>query len=116
MPSASAPSASAAGFPACIRVSPHGKLIYESVEPADDVAGAAAETFAIAAAFADGQAAGLIHLAGLPDSVGVPPDVAYFRGCARKVVDPHGSHIQSIKMRHERSSDGVLLNGCPSHV
>ena len=83
MPSASGPSASAARFPACIRVSPHGRLIYEAVEPADDVAGAAPETVAMAAAFAGGQAAGLGHLAGLPDSVGVPPDVAYFRGCAR---------------------------------
>ena len=90
MPSSSGPSASAARFPACIRVSPHGRLIYEAVEPADDVAGAAPETVAMAAAFAGGQAAGLVHLAGLPDSVGVPPDVAYFRGCARKVVEAIG--------------------------
>ena len=90
MPSASAPSASAFRFPACIRVSPHGRLIYEAVEPADDVAGAAPQTVAIAAAFADAQAAGLIHLAGLSDSVGVPPDVAYFRNCARRVLEAIG--------------------------
>ncbi len=84
------PTASGREFPACIRISPQGRMVFEAVEQADAGAGAVPDSAEIAAAFADGQSAGLIHLAGLPDSIGLPPDVAFFRGFARKVVEAIG--------------------------
>ena len=76
-----------------LRLSPHGRLLYD---PAAAASGAAAVAMSheiaaeIAAAFAAGEVAGLLHLAGLADTAAMPPDLAFFRGQARRVVTAVG--------------------------
>jgi non-specific serine/threonine protein kinase len=47
-------------------------------------------TTRVAAAFADGQAAGLLCLSGLADTVALTPELAFFRGLARRLVGAIG--------------------------
>jgi len=76
-----------------LRLTPHGRLAYEPTPDADE---APASTLprdvaaGIATAFADNQTAGLLHLAGLADAVALPPDLAFFRGHARRIVTAVG--------------------------
>ncbi|MFM7207879.1 MAG: DEAD/DEAH box helicase [Planctomycetaceae bacterium] len=81
-------------LPHRIRITPHGRLIYEHRPEDDDAPDVAAlprdVAAGIAAAFAEGQAAGIMHLAGLPDAVAVPHDLAFFRGHARRLVTAVG--------------------------
>jgi non-specific serine/threonine protein kinase len=75
-----------------LRLSPHGRLVYAPV--AHDVvalAGVSADVGAkLAATFAESQAKGLLHLAGLPDTVPLTPELAFFRGIARRLVTAIG--------------------------
>ena len=76
-----------------LRLTPHGRLVHEPLPAADDAPAVALSrdiTAGIAAAFAEGQAAGLLHLAGLADTVAVPADLAFFRGHARRLVTAIG--------------------------
>ena len=76
-----------------LRLTPHGRLLYEPAAAAGETTAVAMpnETAAeIAAAFAAGEAAGLLHLAGLADTAALPPDLAFFRGQARRVVTAVG--------------------------
>jgi len=77
-----------------LRLTPHGRLVYEPWPEADDAPDVAALPRDVAAgittAFAEGQAAGLLHLTGLADAVAVPPDLAFFRGHARRLVTAVG--------------------------
>ncbi len=80
-----------------LRLTPHGRLVYEpaaagAVAGGEPVAGAIPReiTAEIAAAFAAGEAAGLLHLAGVADTVALPPDLAFFRGQARRLVTAVG--------------------------
>ena len=77
-----------------VRITPHGRLVYEPRPEADDAPDVVAVprdvAAGIATAFADSQAAGLLHLAGLADAVTLPPDLAFFRGHARRLVTAVG--------------------------
>ena len=95
-----------------LRLSPHGKLAYEPVaatvaqpnaSPAPDVAAG------IATAFAAGQAAGLVHLAGLAESVLLPPDLAFFRGWARLIVEAAGHLTEEHRANFLRAEDPQQL-------
>jgi len=72
-----------------LRLAPPGRLVYEPCPVADDAPGVTLqrEIFAgIATAFAAGQVAGLLHLAGLADAVALPSDLAFYRGHARRLI------------------------------
>ena len=76
-----------------LRLTPHGRLLYEPAAAASDAAAVAMPNeiaAEIAAAFAAGEAGGLLHLAGLADTAALPPDLAFFRGQARRVVTAVG--------------------------
>jgi len=76
-----------------LRLTPHGRLVVERAAPADEGSAASLPgdvAAGITAAFADGQAAGLLHLAGLADAVPLPPAFAFFRGHARGLVTALG--------------------------
>ena len=79
-----------------LRISPHGRLVYERYErcPAADEAPAArlpADVAAgVATAFAAGAAPGLLHVAELAATHALPPDLGFFRGCAQRLVTAVG--------------------------
>jgi hypothetical protein len=75
-----------------LRITPHGRLFYEPAAAGEAAAVALPREIAaeIAAAFAVGQAAGLLQLAGLADTRVLPPDLAFFRGQARRLVTAVG--------------------------
>ncbi len=76
-----------------LRVSPHGRLVYEAVanQDAPSVAEVLPELAArFAAAFSEGQAAGLLHLSGLADTIALTPELAFFRSVARRLVTAIG--------------------------
>jgi non-specific serine/threonine protein kinase len=67
--------------------------VYEPRPESDDAPEVAISrdvTAGIATAFAEDQAAGLLHLAGLADAVAVPADLAFFRNHARRLVTAIG--------------------------
>jgi len=76
-----------------LRISPNGRLAYEPATgseaspdaplPADVAAG-------IAGAFSEGQTAGLLHVAGIADTGGLPADLAFFRRRTLELVDAVG--------------------------
>jgi len=90
-----------------LRVSPRGRLVYEAVASHDgplvaDVSpGAAAQ---IAAAFANGRAAGLLCLSGLADTVALTPELAFFRGVARRLVTAIGHLTEETRAAFLRAT------------
>ncbi len=76
-----------------LRLSPHGRLAYEPATGTDETPAAELPpdvAAGIAAAFATGQAAGLLHLAGLADTVALTPELAFFRSQTRRLVEAIG--------------------------
>ncbi len=73
-----------------LRLSPHGRLTYEPAPPEDapPVADLQSDQAArIASAFSSERTTGLFHIAELDDSVTLPPDLAFFRGWTRRLVE-----------------------------
>ena len=76
-----------------LRITPSSRLVVEPSEPADDVTAAVLPqkvATAITDAMASGQAAGLIALAGLSESVPLSPAFAFFRSHARSLITALG--------------------------
>jgi hypothetical protein len=99
-----------------LRLTPHGRLVYEPAAAAGEAAAGAIphEVAAeIATAFAAGPATGLLHLAGLADSAALPADLVFFRGQARRLVTAVGHLAEEgrgafVKARSRRDLEALL--------
>lgn len=69
-----------------LRITPHGRLVYEPYAVMDDAAAGPPPAIAldIAAAFAAGQTCGLLHLSGVADASSLPSDLVFYRVYARR--------------------------------
>ncbi|MBL6832197.1 MAG: DEAD/DEAH box helicase [Pirellulales bacterium] len=89
----SGPSSAASGSTLRLRVTPRRRLIIEPADPADGISSVAlpqAVAAAITRSMAEGEAAGLLALVGLSESVTLPPAFAFFRTHARHLVTALG--------------------------
>jgi len=89
----SGPSPAASGSTLRLRVTPRRRLIVEPADPADGISSVAlpqAVAAAITRSMAEGEAAGLLALVGLSESVTLPPAFAFFRTHARHLVTALG--------------------------
>jgi hypothetical protein len=102
-----------------LRLTPHGRLVYEPAAAGEGAAAVAVPreiAAKIAAAFAAGQAAGLLQLAGLSEATPLPPDLAFFRGQARRLVAALGQLTEDgraafMKAARSREMERLLPPG-----